>query len=728
MSMLLSWAMALICLIAVIAAIAIVIHSPREPVRRFLAFFLMFAVTWVVLVNVQSVTASAEYNLVIVRLCFVAVIFMSYALLRFAYAVAGSTLSRLGHIIVLTFVVASSALMLTPMVIYDVTVTATAVVPHRLALYYVIVLSILAVNLAGIVRLVRSRMQTRNALQKTRLGIVIFGLSQGVVFASLTNVILPNIVGSTAPSRYAWIPILLWTVILVYAVVRHRFLDLRLAFVRSVAYTLLLTTLVGIYFVVAWLLTSIMRETLTNEFITAANIFIAIILAAALQPIKHFFDRLTNNIFYRDNYSTDDFYAKFSEQLSITTDLRSLLKRAADTITDTLKSEQGFFFIRYGEARYMNAGTYRHKRLLQAEVELIDEYVAGHTGGVLLANTLPANNPIFRLLTKHKVAVVLPLEYAGKIIGYFFLGDKRSRDYTRRDMKTLETVSDELIIATQNALAVQEIKELNATLQERIDAATSELRRSNISLQKLDATKDEFVSMASHQLRTPLTSVKGYISMVLEGDAGKISPMQKQLLTEAFTSSERMVHLIGDFLNVSRLQTGKFMVDRHQLDLAKLVSQEVDSLQTTAGAHDLKLQYRVPAYFPVLYLDEGKMRQVVMNFIDNAIYYSREHTTITVSLRSEDGQAILRVKDTGIGVPKTEQAGLFTKFFRATNARRQRPDGTGVGLFLAKKIIVAHEGDIIFESIEGEGSTFGFRLPIKKLSLAPADDADQLNQ
>ena len=118
------------------------------------------------------------------------------------------------------------------------------------------------------------------------------------------------------------------------------------------------------------------------------------------------------------------------------------------------------------------------------------------------------------------------------------------------------------------------------------------------------------------------------------------------------------------------------------------------------------------------------MRQVVMNFIDNAIYYSQENTTITVDLRADNNVLTLTVKDTGIGVPQDEQAQLFTKFYRASNARKQRPDGTGVGLYLAKKVIVAHGGSMVFSSTPGKGSIFGFTLPVKKMSLAPAGDTD----
>jgi signal transduction histidine kinase len=118
-------------------------------------------------------------------------------------------------------------------------------------------------------------------------------------------------------------------------------------------------------------------------------------------------------------------------------------------------------------------------------------------------------------------------------------------------------------------------------------------------------------------------------------------------------------------------------------------------------------------------IDETKVRQVVMNFIDNALYYSRPDGKITVKLDKVGDNVELRVIDNGIGVPKAEQEHLFTKFFRAANARKQRPDGTGVGIFLAKKVVNEHGGEIIFESTEGVGSTFGFTLPIAK--LLPSD-------
>jgi signal transduction histidine kinase len=315
-------------------------------------------------------------------------------------------------------------------------------------------------------------------------------------------------------------------------------------------------------------------------------------------------------------------------------------------------------------------------------------------------------------MLSHRIEIILPLARSGKFIGHLCLGGHLTLGYTDRDMKVLNTISDELGIAIQNALAVLEIRELNSSLQQRIENATKELRSSNATLRHLDKAKDEFVSMASHQLRTPLTSIKGYISMMLEGDAGEINDTQKHFLDEAFMSSERMVHLINDFLNVSRIQTGKFIIDKHPVDLSKVVGQEVSSLQESAISRNLTLIYNPPNNFPQMDIDESKIRQVIMNFVDNALYYSHPNTEINVSLVIDGSDVLFTVKDTGIGVPPEEQDQLFTKFYRASNARKQRPDGTGVGLYLAKKVIDAHDGKVIFESSVGNGSTFGFRLPL----------------
>jgi signal transduction histidine kinase len=315
------------------------------------------------------------------------------------------------------------------------------------------------------------------------------------------------------------------------------------------------------------------------------------------------------------------------------------------------------------------------------------------------------------ILLHNNIAVVAPMftsEGGKEPIGYLILGRKSSgNQYSSQDINNVGIIANELVITIQNVLRYEEIENFNLTLQQKISEATRKLRQSNEKLKELDETKDDFISMASHQLRTPLTSVKGYISMVMEEDAGKITHMQREMLGQAFFSSQRMVYLIADLLNVSRLKSGKFIIEPKKVNLATIIQQELEQLEETAGARSLRLQYEKPTDFPDLMFDETKIRQVIMNFVDNAIYYTPAGGHIVVRLINNPSTIELRVEDDGIGVPKSEQPHLFTKFYRAGNARNARPDGTGLGLFMAKKVIIAQGGSTLFESTEGKGSTLG---------------------
>ncbi|MEJ0073302.1 MAG: HAMP domain-containing sensor histidine kinase [Candidatus Saccharibacteria bacterium] len=295
---------------------------------------------------------------------------------------------------------------------------------------------------------------------------------------------------------------------------------------------------------------------------------------------------------------------------------------------------------------------------------------------------------------------VVQLTARARLAGFMLAGFYGFPDQVpQQDITLLDRLSEPVGVALDNRLLFEENRRVLA-----------QLRRSNAKLQALDETKDEFITMASHQLRTPLTAIKGYISMVLEGDAGALNPSQQKLLEQSFVSSQRMVFLISDLLNLSRLNTGKFVIEPTPVQLADVVTAEVEQLKETARSRDVKLLYDKPAGLPKLMLDETKIHQVVMNFMDNAIYYTPAGGRIVISLTETPTAVEYRVQDNGIGVPKHEQHKLFSKFYRAGNARRARPDGTGLGLFMAKKVIAAQGGAIIFDSQEGKGSTFGFRF------------------
>lgn len=498
-----------------------------------------------------------------------------------------------------------------------------------------------------------------------------------------------------------------------HAIVRHGLFDVRLATVRTVGYALTVAVMAGIYVLLAYAMSVIFFGGAVTDGVglSPASIAIALILAFIFQPIKQFFDSWTNKIFYRGTYSREIFVRDFGKIISYDTDLLLLLKQSSAYIRETLGAEGVFFYVNGRTVFAVNSKS--KKRILPTDVDMIGAYYhKNYEFPAVLVSDLVESDQVRRVLKAYQIYMVLPLILQGQPIGYLFIGEHKSRGYTMRDVRVIESIANELAIAVQNSLSVEEIRELNENLQQRVESATKELRESNRQLQRLDEAKTEFISMASHQLRTPLTSIKGYLDMVLQGDLGKVSATQRTVLSEAFLSSERMVTLINDFLNVSRLQTGKFVIDRTEGDLKEVVADQVNMLQVIAKQHDLVIKETVDKDVPQMNIDIDKLRQVIVNFIDNAIYYSKPGTAIRVKLARDKHYVEFTVKDTGIGVPEAEKSKLFTRFFRAQNARRRRPDGTGVGLFLAKKVVMLHGGEIIFESEEGKGSTFGFRLPI----------------
>jgi signal transduction histidine kinase len=802
---------------------------------------------------------------------------------------------------------------------------------------YLIYVSVL--GLFSVYNLSRAYTKSINRLQKTRVRLVIVGLSVAFVCIAIPNLILQNIfpyrrdvVVLSYESAYAGL--LIFLAISTYAIVKHGLFDIKLAAVRSAAYVLAVLTLSLVYLVVAYLVSLLLfhGQVTSDISLSPVNILLALLLSFIFQPIKHFFDKITDNIFYRDSYNTEAFFAELSKLLTTTTDLKTLLEKASKDIATTFKAEYASFHLYHSDTPgdYLAVGTKRKRILSGEDTKILDDYVSRSHAEIILAEHVYEKNPkIWTMLKDNHIELIMPLRQSDKSIGYLLVGEHLSDTYSEKDISVLLTISNQLVIAIQNALSIHKVRELNATLRQRVhvetvkvrssngelgrvnqemymrnlelaqtnktlsllrsidklvlelqgsttelvngiayeirnttsypfvailahdkqkkdtlkvygwdssvsvnqpshdfldtmeipeqkiellqseDSSTNisvaamikrrngfsathdgrqfvsvlqsvgvkslfsiklqargrlvglmivglvseesvadkasndedlivrlggavgialdnkllleenehvvkQLQKSNEKLKALDETKDEFLSMASHQLRTPLTSIKGYVSMVLEGDAGRVTPQQQKLLVEAFKSSERMVGLIGDFLNVSRLQTGKFLIEKAPFDLKKVVKEEIADLDVIAESHSLKLKLKTGSgHFPVV-ADESKLRQVVMNFVDNAIYYSKANSTIVVNLENVNGNAALTVVDTGIGVPQAEQDHLFTKFFRAQNARKQRPDGTGVGLFLARKVITEHNGSIIFSSKEGKGSTFGFKIPLEE--------------
>jgi len=230
---------------------------------------------------------------------------------------------------------------------------------------------------------------------------------------------------------------------------------------------------------------------------------------------------------------------------------------------------------------------------------------------------------------------------------------------------------------------------------------------------RIERMKTEFVSVAAHQLRTPLSAIKWSLGMILAEDMGPLTQEQKAFLQKTYNSNERMINLVNDLLDVARIEEGRYIYKPAFCDLAKICQMVINSHKAIIKRKKIKFEFKKPkGKLPQIKLDEEKISLAIQNLLENAIRYTPPGGKIVVSLKRKKGEIEFSVKDTGIGIPKEQQDRLFTKFFRGTNAVRMETEGTGLGLFIAKNIIESHRGRIWAESEENKGSVFHFSLPI----------------
>jgi signal transduction histidine kinase len=232
-------------------------------------------------------------------------------------------------------------------------------------------------------------------------------------------------------------------------------------------------------------------------------------------------------------------------------------------------------------------------------------------------------------------------------------------------------------------------------------------------LKKIDIAKSEFISIASHQLRTPLSAIKGYLSMILEGSYGELPEKVKKPMENVYQSNERLIKLVNDILSVSKIEAGEMEMNWEREDLREIIKEVISELSIKAKEKNLYLNFEEPKEFPKVLLDREKIRQVILNLVDNAIRYTQKGG-VAVKLQIANNRLQIVVSDTGEGLTKEEKEKLFERFSRGTAGTKFWTEGAGLGLYIARRFVEMHKGKIWAESEgRGKGSTFYVELPIK---------------
>ena len=242
--------------------------------------------------------------------------------------------------------------------------------------------------------------------------------------------------------------------------------------------------------------------------------------------------------------------------------------------------------------------------------------------------------------------------------------------------------------------------------------------------QKLEESRREFVANVSHELRTPLTNIKGYTETLIDGGEMLDEETRRTFLDVVYNESDRMTRIVKDLLTLSRLDDQRMEINKSPMDIIAAAKAAVQSMKIEAGNQHISLISQLPDSLPLINGDKERLQQVILNIISNAIKYNRPEGSVTVSGGSEDTSVFIRVVDTGLGIPEEDLPRIFERFYRVDKARSRQRGGTGLGLAIAKEIANAHGGDIIFDSVYGQGSTVTLRFPVmteKELQEAQND-------
>ena len=323
--------------------------------------------------------------------------------------------------------------------------------------------------------------------------------------------------------------------------------------------------------------------------------------------------------------------------------------------------------------------------------------------------------------------VAVPLKVKDKILGFLAVDRGQGQSLTQDDLAIMETVSTQVAIGLDNTEAYHQIEELNATLENRVRERTADLAGANEELKELDRLKSQFLAHVSHELRSPLTSIKGFAENMLEGMIGTITEKQGQYLQRIHANSARLARMITNLLDRSKLEAGKIELLLGEVPLVRLAEDIMEQLKPQAKANRQQLTIQTHDPGLTVHADHDKVSQILTNLVENAIKYTPEGGSIIVRVgRENPALAKVSVVDTGDGIASEVLPKIFTPFFRANPHKGRPTKGLGLGLSIAKQLVELQGGIISVDSEEGKGTSFHFTLPLSQVgstrtSTQPSD-------
>lgn len=520
--------------------------------------------------------------------------------------------------------------------------------------------------------------------------------------------------------------VFLYPMIMTYAIIRHRLMDIRTAIHKTamwLALSSMITLPVAVFFFVghSWL------KDLTPSQLS----LLAVGLVLLLIPYSRFIQPRVDHLFQRRQYNMQKILQGMVRELAALKDINGLIGKIASTIQEALYVSKITLFLWDDKEQQFKAETQTAEEPITAdhpflswmkeqdrviewdEIEMDPKFESIRTFAI----------SYFR---KFDAKIALPLIHDGALIGLVNLGDKDNlKPFSEMDIEFLSALRAEASIALSNSLLYDDVSKMSEELRQwanelerKVKERTRELAESKHQLeesyqklQELDQIKSKFFANISHELRTPITLILAPTEMMLSRNLGKLTKDQEKYLTIMQTNSLRLLKLINNLLDLAKVDAGKMELYYNRADFAKYVNEVVFSISPMAEKKSLNLRFSSEETIPEFFFDADKIEKVILNLVFNALKFT-EKGEITVSCSRQENDVLVKVADSGIGIPKEHMPKLFSRFSQADGSASRKYEGTGIGLALSRELVELHHGKIWAESEEGRGTTFLFTIPI----------------
>lgn len=555
-------------------------------------------------------------------------------------------------------------------------------------------------TLLGGALLVAFRRKGATIKQRAQIRLFIFGIVAATAIALIPGFVFVALgVENAIAALLTSLSFLVFSIFMWIAITRYQMFHIRSVVARAVAYTISLLLVVFFY---VTLIDSIVGSLADSKIAQLVATSISAALAIVLfNSVKIRLDRITNRLFYREGYSSREKLDALTAELVSNYDLKELIAGGTRAVSSALRPQFWSFVVLKPGAPQMFG------RALDSAVLRYVELRAAQATAYIQADDLDENN----LMRRVGIAVVVPVRAGAGLEGLLVLGPRSSGEiYSRKDLEFLSIAARNIGLAVNNAQNYERVRDFNKTLRAKIAKATKELRLKNDELERLHKTKDDFISMASHQLRPKITASAGFLDLMDKVDE-PFSGEQYELLELAKQGMVQMTGIIDDMLDVSRMDLQNSALSKSQTDIQKVLQEEIDILNRTEAKNRIVLKMPEKSPATVGSVDALKVREVIHNLLSNAVQYSKKQVDVQLSTPKK-GVLRLLVIDRGIGMTNQEQRRLYEKFYRSNEAKRIRPNGSGIGLYATRLIIEAHGGSMMVRSKRNHGTEIGFEIPL----------------